>query len=198
MQTTLFEAQSVLRNRRREKQRIEMVANLRREGEVELEKEPWRAIEPHLNDALMVLGESERDAVILRYLQCRHYATIAELLGLTEATARQRVHRGLDQLRGYLVRQRVMTAAPILGSILKIRALEPAPAPLTLRITSAAAGSHASGRWVHAPALKVVLPLMVACCDGWNCRQRNEGTNAREPNRTDLPRSFQCRRHAVR
>jgi RNA polymerase sigma factor (sigma-70 family) len=40
-----------------------------------------------------------RSAVVLRYVADRPYRDIADALGVTEATARQRVHAGLQKLR---------------------------------------------------------------------------------------------------
>ncbi len=48
--------------------------------------------------ALAEIPEDQRDAVRLRVLDGRTYAEVAEALGVNEATARQRVSRGLKRL----------------------------------------------------------------------------------------------------
>jgi RNA polymerase sigma factor (sigma-70 family) len=55
-------------------------------------------------DALADLPESERDAVLARVVNDRSYAEIASALGLSQATARKRVSRGLARLRTRLER----------------------------------------------------------------------------------------------
>lgn len=52
-----------------------------------------------LHDALMVLGEKQRTAIVLRYLLDLSAREIGELLGCSEATARSVVARGLGALR---------------------------------------------------------------------------------------------------
>jgi RNA polymerase sigma factor (sigma-70 family) len=50
------------------------------------------------------LPPKQRTAVLLRYLDDRPYAEIAEVLGCSEAAARQNVHTGLERLREEYVR----------------------------------------------------------------------------------------------
>jgi RNA polymerase sigma-70 factor (sigma-E family) len=53
----------------------------------------------HLIDALALLPQRQRAAVVLRYYEDRSEADIAELLGVRPATVRSLIHRGLERLR---------------------------------------------------------------------------------------------------
>lgn len=55
-------------------------------------------------DALEDLPEPERAAILARVVEDHSYAQIARAFGLTEASARKRVSRGLARLRGRLER----------------------------------------------------------------------------------------------
>jgi RNA polymerase sigma factor (sigma-70 family) len=54
---------------------------------------------PFLDHALGRLGEEERTAVVLRYLENKSLAEVAATTGISEAAAAKRVSRGLDRLR---------------------------------------------------------------------------------------------------
>ncbi len=56
--------------------------------------------------AVAGLPERYRMPVVLRHMDGLEYAEVAERLGITEATARQRVKRALDRLRDRLGRNR--------------------------------------------------------------------------------------------
>jgi RNA polymerase sigma-70 factor (ECF subfamily) len=51
-----------------------------------------------LRDAMATLPDEQREALQLRVIEEQPYATVAERLGCAEATARQRVSRGLRRL----------------------------------------------------------------------------------------------------
>jgi RNA polymerase sigma-70 factor (ECF subfamily) len=55
-----------------------------------------------LQQAVTKLSEAQREALLLRYSAELHYAEIAALLGVPEATARSRVFSGLMKLRRLL------------------------------------------------------------------------------------------------
>jgi hypothetical protein len=55
-----------------------------------------------LEEALAALADAEREAVVMHHLQDRSYAEMAVALGLTEAAARKRVSRGIQNLGSQL------------------------------------------------------------------------------------------------
>jgi RNA polymerase sigma-70 factor (ECF subfamily) len=55
-----------------------------------------------LTQALQLLPQARREAVILRDIEGLPYADIAQIVGATEGAARVRVHRAREQLQGLL------------------------------------------------------------------------------------------------
>lgn len=55
----------------------------------------------HVSDLLEFLDEQEKEIIILRFLQEREYAEIAEIIGKTESTLRQIISRALKKLRNH-------------------------------------------------------------------------------------------------
>src|SRR2546423_12283167 len=97
-QAALFEAKNVLKRRWREAKRIQKLAQHAGTEEDSMHSDAWKQIEPHLDEALGCLSGPDRDAIVLRYLRQQPYDRIAATLGVNESTARQRVHRALEQL----------------------------------------------------------------------------------------------------
>jgi RNA polymerase sigma-70 factor (ECF subfamily) len=74
-----------------------------------------RDVQRSVYEALDEVSAGARDALILRYYEGLAYAAIGEMLGCTEAAARQRVLHGKRQLRE-LFRQREKDAGMELGA----------------------------------------------------------------------------------
>ncbi|MCW3060662.1 MAG: polymerase, sigma-24 subunit, subfamily [Capsulimonas sp.] len=67
-----------------------------------------------LNEALSVLRDADREALLLRYYQEMSLAEIGDALGVSEDAARKRIARGLDKVRAYLGRHGVANAIGVL------------------------------------------------------------------------------------
>ena len=65
----------------------------------------WARIRPGLDAALSRLGQTDRDAVLLRFFEQRSLKDVGAALGMEEDTARKRVSRALEKLRMQLARQ---------------------------------------------------------------------------------------------
>src|SRR6266550_5506040 len=61
----------------------------------------WKRVSPALDEALEHLGETERNAVLLRFFNDRNHRETAAALGISEEAAKKRVTRGLDKLRDF-------------------------------------------------------------------------------------------------
>lgn len=75
----------------------------------------WAQIRPLLDEALAGLGQTDREAVLLRFFQNRSYREIGDQLKIKEDTARVRVERALQRLAELLRRRRIRCAADALG-----------------------------------------------------------------------------------
>jgi hypothetical protein len=104
-----------------------------------------KSLAPVLDDALLELRATDRQALMLRYFEKRNYREVGALLGVGEDAARKRIDKALAQLtrffrrRGYAVPTAAATASVLVGSV------QSAPVNLATSITRAAlaAGSSA-------------------------------------------------------
>jgi RNA polymerase sigma factor (sigma-70 family) len=103
----------------------------------------WHQIRPVLDDVLHELHETDRDAVVLRFLQNRSLRDVGAALGLQENAARMRVDRALDKLRGLLKRRGITSTLTGLSAALALGAITPAPEALATTVASAALATGA-------------------------------------------------------
>lgn len=112
---------------------------------------------PHLDAALADLGEADRTAIVLRFLERRSFRDLAATLSISEDAAKKRVARGLEKLRVVFNRQGVTLGVGALAAVLSARAVEAAPAGL-LR---ASVRAGVSGGIVAEPGVGAVVSGVV-------------------------------------
>ncbi|MEZ0264835.1 MAG: sigma-70 family RNA polymerase sigma factor [Phycisphaerae bacterium] len=167
---TLFEARNLLKARGREARRIEAHGReqaARGEATTMQHPEPWADVEPHLNDALEDLGEGERQAVMMRYLRQNSYDAVGGALGVSPVAARQRVHRALDRMRGFLKRRGVVVSSiGVLAEGMRLHGVQAAPAGLVASTVEAtnqlSASLTGSGGVATAPTGAAVVAAVAA------------------------------------
>src|SRR6185436_8691184 len=93
---------------------------------------------PLLDEALDELGEEDRHALLLRFFEQQNLAEVGAALGLAEDTARKRVSRALDKLRGRLVSRGITTTAASLTVAITAYGAETVPAGLAGKAASTA------------------------------------------------------------
>jgi RNA polymerase sigma factor (sigma-70 family) len=129
------------RRRLREK-RTELMDTLHRSpSETEI---PWETLAPVLDAAMADLGETEREAILLRFFAGRSFADVGGAFQITEEAARKRVERAVEKLRQILGRRGIVSTASALGATLGVHA-----SPALAEVTLAAIASEA---WVYAAA----------------------------------------------
>ncbi len=108
-------------------------------------------LRPVLDEAVGQLGETDRDAVLLRFFQGKSYREVAAILHLDENTVNKRVERALEKMRRHFARQGVTTTGALLATAITVQAATPLPAGLTAKVTGASlAGSTSAGGLAHA------------------------------------------------
>ena len=127
----------------------------RREKEVQMMNEllsadapdqSWQQIRPVLDEALHELKETERTALVLRFLENRSLQEVGAALGLQENAARMRIDRALGRLRVLLARRGITSTASGLAAALALGVVTPAPEALAATIASTAlAGGAVAG-----------------------------------------------------
>jgi RNA polymerase sigma factor (sigma-70 family) len=106
--------------------------------------------EPILDDAIAHLGQTDRDAVLLRFFRGQSIREIGNVLGVSEDAAKQRISRAVEKLRVYFARQGLTasqaTVAALLGETIRPAAPGVAHAAFHAAVgKSAVAGGHGAG-----------------------------------------------------
>lgn len=96
----------------------------------------WEKLGPLLDAAIDELPETDRAAVVLRFLQRRPFAEIGVALRTTEDAARMRTDRALDKLRVALARRGITSSAAALAVVVSGQPLVSAPAGLAATLAN--------------------------------------------------------------
>ena len=99
----------------------------------------WEHIEPYLDEALGELSDPDRDALFLRYFECKSAREIAQTLGTTEDAAQRRVSRAVERLREFFAKRGATASASGLLVVISTNAVQAAPVGLAATISTAAA-----------------------------------------------------------
>lgn len=168
LNTTRFAACDALRRRGR-RQRYESAAAQQRSQQVQRgepsslnqaeQRESDERLDAILDAALSRLGETSRDAVVLRFFQDKSFRDIGAQLGIGEDAAKQRVSRALRQLRQTLAKSGLELPLEGLGAALAARGILPAPPGLAHAII-AAGGKAALAAGGAASVAKGAITLM--------------------------------------
>jgi RNA polymerase sigma factor (sigma-70 family) len=129
------------RRRAREQEALRMEELNAPEDAAELD---WQRVRGTLDAAMGELGRVDREALLLRFFEGREYADVGAKLNLSANTARMRVERALDRLRGRLERRGVASTAAALGAALTGQAVAAAPAGMAASVAQAALAGAAT------------------------------------------------------
>jgi RNA polymerase sigma factor (sigma-70 family) len=109
----------------------------------------WERITPHLNDALDKLSAADRELVMVRYFGNQSYKDLAEMLGVSEETARKRLSRAIERLRVIFARRGVAVSSVALAAAFAACGAQAAPGGLAaswakMALAQAGAGTAAT------------------------------------------------------
>jgi RNA polymerase sigma factor (sigma-70 family) len=107
----------------------------------------WEQMSPLLDEALATLGETDRQAVLLRFFENKSLAEVGSHLGTGEDTARKRVARALEKLHRYFSKCGVSSTTAIIAGAISVNSVQGAPVALakTVSAMAMAKGAAASG-----------------------------------------------------
>ena len=165
--TAMASQRSELRRRQRE-QRAALMKHESIDESQDDGRAPYEALAPMLDEALARLGEKDRSAVTLRYLQGKSVREVAATMSLSEAAAGKRATRGLRALRDYFARRGVKLPVESLGCALAAHSMVAMPLGLagkltaTAATTAAATGVAATLSGSAAAMVDGALPLMLS------------------------------------
>src|SRR5215472_5450524 len=95
----------------------------------------WRDVAPLLDDAIAHLGQRDRDAIVLRFLQGKDYKAVADATGGTAEAAQMRVNRALEKLRKLFAKRGVTLSAAGLAGLMAAHGAHAAPIGLASTLT---------------------------------------------------------------
>jgi RNA polymerase sigma factor (sigma-70 family) len=98
----------------------------------------WEQVAPWLDEAMGRLGETDRNALVLRYFENKTAREIGTRLKMNEAATHKRVSRALDKLRKFLVKRGVALSATTLAGAVSAHSVQAAPAGLAATISATA------------------------------------------------------------
>ena len=131
----ILEAKTTIRSelrRRRREDAAAQSAELRNEG-----ANPMELLVPLLDEGLLQLNDTDRLALVLRFLEEKSLREVGELLGVEEEAARKRVSRALERLSEFFRRRGFLL--PVASAAL-LFAHAASAAPVGLAATASAAG----------------------------------------------------------
>jgi RNA polymerase sigma factor (sigma-70 family) len=154
----------------------------------------WEHIAPQLDAALGELSESDRDALLLRYFECKSAKEMAQILGLSDEAAQKRVNRAMERLRDYFSKRNVTIGASGLAVVISANAVQAAPVGLAATISAAAvlAGTVAHTSTVIAATKtiamttlqKTLITATLAVVAGAGIYEAHQNSQLREQNQT--------------
>jgi RNA polymerase sigma factor (sigma-70 family) len=142
--TTRNEAANVVRSERRRKARDQEAHAMHDAFSKAPGDADWTRVAPILDEVIDELTETDRRAVLLRFVDRRPFAEIGGILRVSEDAARMRVDRALEKLRVLLARRGISSSATALGAALTSHVVVAAPAGLAATVTGAALASVAA------------------------------------------------------
>ncbi|MBC7365953.1 MAG: sigma-70 family RNA polymerase sigma factor [Undibacterium sp.] len=126
----------------------------------------WEQLQALLDAAIDELPETDRVAVVLRFLERRPFAEIGAALKVSEDAARVRTDRALDKLRTALVRRGITSTGAALGAIMAGQPLVAAPAglgaALALESLASAGVGLAAGAAVTFMSTKLITTALLS------------------------------------
>lgn len=155
--TAHFVALESLRTETRRRQRDHDFAEMKDESHA---LSVWNQIAPILEDAMKRLSETDRDAVVLRFLEQRSFADVASALSISEGAAKMRVGRALEKLRSALARRGVLVPAAALLAALSTQNATAAPTALMTTVTASALAQPGGAPSSLTALVKGALTLM--------------------------------------
>jgi RNA polymerase sigma factor (sigma-70 family) len=102
------------------------------------------ALATAVDRALAHLGDVDRGAIVLRYMEDQPVARVAAALGLSEDAASKRLQRALVKLRDYFVRHPITPSVAVIAATMEHLPRGTPPTALSTLISSAAAGGGAA------------------------------------------------------
>jgi RNA polymerase sigma factor (sigma-70 family) len=104
----------------------------------ESENEAWTQIAPLLDTALDELGETDHNAIVLRFFEGKSMSDVGAALGASEDAAKKRVNRAVEKLQKFFLKRGVTSTTATLAGAISANSVQAAPAELAKTVTAVA------------------------------------------------------------
>jgi RNA polymerase sigma factor (sigma-70 family) len=135
--TTQFTANRAVRTERRRRVH-EHEAALMTTDNIEPIEPIWDQIAPLLEEGMAKLGDTDRNAVLLRYFENKSLREVGAALGASEDTVQKRIARAVEKLRAFFVKRGVNLSPSVIPAALAAHAVQSAPTAVVSATVSGA------------------------------------------------------------
>src|SRR4051794_9576986 len=105
------------------------------------ESEEWKRIAPLLDEAMADLGEKDRNAIVLRYVEGKDLKEVGAAFGASEDAAKKRVSRAVEKLRRFFTARGVVLSSAALTGAIAAHSVQAAPVGLAAAVAAGAVQS---------------------------------------------------------
>jgi hypothetical protein len=120
----------------------------------------WKQLSPLLDEAMLRLGQTDRDALVLRFFEGRSLNEVGHALGANEEAAKKRVNRALEKLRNIFAKRGVSSTTAIIAETISAHSVQAAPVALAKAATAAAITKGAAASGSTLTLIKGALKIM--------------------------------------
>jgi RNA polymerase sigma factor (sigma-70 family) len=120
----------------------------------------WKQLSPLLDEAMLRLGQTDRDALVLRFFEGRSLNEVGSALGASEEAAKKRVNRALEKLRNIFAKRGVSSTTAIIAGAISAHSVQAAPVALAKAATAAAITKGAAASTSTLTLIKGALKIM--------------------------------------
>jgi RNA polymerase sigma factor (sigma-70 family) len=157
--TACFVSSSALKREYRRQQR-EQEAYMRSTLNEDTMDAAWKQMSPLLEEAMLHLGQTDRDALVLRFFEGHSLDEVGMAMGSSEGAAKKRVNRAVEKLRGFFIKRGVVFPATALTAAISANSVQAAPAMLAKTTTALALSGGATVSSSTLTLIKGALKVM--------------------------------------
>lgn len=151
--TARFAVSDALKKRSRARKHHERVAMMTPDPVQSPEEQAWEGVAPALEEAVSMLNDNDRHAVLLRFYEGKSLAEVGQKLGISEEAAKKRVARAVEKLRAFMGREGLSITVLLLIGLLMTNVVQAAPAHLGMSVAKACVGAKAASGMATAIAV---------------------------------------------
>jgi len=120
----------------------------------------WQQLAPQLDEAMGRLGETDRNAIVLRFFENKTAQEVGAALKLTEAAAHKRTSRALEKLRKFFAKRGVDSTAATIAETISANSVQAAPVALAKAVNAVAIAKGATASGSTLTLIKGALKVM--------------------------------------